>query len=96
LAGFHARYFLRLAERSEPELVRPEQKEWLDRLETDHDNLRAALDLCLNTAPLTLSALLLAGALWRFWDLRGYLTEGRTWLAEALQVLEPPKTDLLD
>jgi predicted ATPase/DNA-binding SARP family transcriptional activator len=78
----HLAYFLDLAEASEPALRGPEQARWLDRLEREHDNLRAAL----RWAQVSGQALLgqrLAGALGRFWYMRGYLTEGRAWL-EAL------------
>ncbi len=39
----HLEYFLRWAEQAEPKLRGPEQLEWLNRLELEHDNLRAAL-----------------------------------------------------
>jgi predicted ATPase/DNA-binding XRE family transcriptional regulator len=79
----HAAYFLALAEAAEPELTGPRQRTWLDRLETEHDNLRAALRWSLARRE-TGTALRLGGALWRFWDMRGHLTEGRRWLEAAL------------
>ncbi|HEU5097823.1 MAG TPA: tetratricopeptide repeat protein, partial [Roseiflexaceae bacterium] len=83
----HAQYFLALAERAEAELTGPRQAEWLERLEAEHDNLRAALGWSReqNSAEI---ALRLTGALWRFWYTRGYLSEGRRWLAQALAMAE--------
>ena len=80
----HATFFLALAEESEPELLGPEQTEWLERLETEHDNLRTALSWSLRGE--NDIGLRLAGALSRFWYIRGYLSEGRRWLEEALGV----------
>jgi predicted ATPase/DNA-binding SARP family transcriptional activator/DNA-binding CsgD family transcriptional regulator/Flp pilus assembly protein TadD len=78
----HAEFFLALAEEAELELSRPRQAEWLDRLETEHDNLRAALtwalELEVDLGPR------MAGALCRFWHTRGYLSEGRRYLEEAV------------
>jgi predicted ATPase len=71
----HAAYFLALAEAAEPHLEKNPQ-EWVTRLETDIDNLRAALDR-LQTSGESQSALRLAGALAGFWEI-GHLTEG--WL----------------
>lgn len=85
----HAGWCLALAERAEPELTRPEQERWLARLEREHDNLRAALDWLLATPARTADGLRLAGALWRFWEARGHLTEGRGWLERALTA--PPE-----
>jgi non-specific serine/threonine protein kinase len=79
----HALYCLRLAEASESALASERQREWLDRLEAEVDNLRAALAWCLETDR-TL-AQQLAGALWRFWMLRGYLSEGREWFHRVLE-----------
>jgi predicted ATPase/class 3 adenylate cyclase len=79
----HADYFLELAERAEPELRADQQVLWLDRLEREHDNLRAALEWT-GEAGETELQLRLAFALRSFWRVRGYLSEGRLWLEEAL------------
>ncbi len=79
----HATFFLALAEQAEPELTGHQQTEWLQRLETEHDNLRAALSWTLEHNEPELAARL-AGALWRFWYTRGHVTEGRRWLERAL------------
>ena len=72
----HRDFFLVLAEEAEPQLRGPEQKQWLDRLETEQDNFRATLAWRADEA-----ALCLACALSRFWWVRGYAQEGRQWLA---------------
>ncbi len=79
----HAAWCLHLAESAEPQLTGPEQVMWLDRLETEHDNLRTALEWTLASGE-TETGLRLAGALWRFWDMRGYFSEGRSALERAL------------
>jgi predicted ATPase len=84
----HAEHFLALAEEVEPHL-RVEYKEWPDRLERDHDNLRASLDL-LEAAGETQLALRLAGAVWVFWRDRSHMTEGRRRLESALHADERP------
>lgn len=78
----HADHFARLAEAAEAELTGPRQGEWLDRLESEHDNLRAALAWAIVHAPAT--ALRLGAALWRFWWQRGHFGDGRRWLERAL------------
>jgi len=80
----HRDYFLGFAEAAEPELRGPQQKSWCDRLETEHDNLRAVLDWCLGDATGGAAALRLGYALHRFWWTRGYLREGQSYLQEAL------------
>lgn len=79
----HATYFLELAEQAAPELLRAQQQRWLIWLETEHANLRAALTYWLDTGAGD-KALRLATALHRFWDYRGYVSEGRAWLQKAL------------
>jgi predicted ATPase/class 3 adenylate cyclase len=79
----HAQYFLTLAEEAEPELKGPNQLEWLERLEAEHDNMRAALSWALERKEEEL-ALRLGGTLWWFWWMRGYFSEGRRWLEEVL------------
>jgi predicted ATPase/DNA-binding CsgD family transcriptional regulator len=78
----HALFFLDLAETAEPELYGPEQVSWLDLLEGEQPNLRAALAWA--TAHDPDLALRLAGALRQFWRIRGHLAEGRDALTQAL------------
>jgi predicted ATPase/class 3 adenylate cyclase/Tfp pilus assembly protein PilF len=79
----HAAYYLALAERAQPLLHGAEQLAWLNRLEAEYDNLRVALAWS-QAAGRADVALRLAGALGWFWFVRGYLTEGRAWLAGVL------------
>ena len=73
------RWSLEEARRAEPELKGPEQGSFLDLLEDEHDNLRAALAWALEGGA-TGDGLQLAVTLSRFWLVRGYLSEGRRWL----------------
>ena len=78
----HAGYFLALAEESEPHL-RESPGIWGERLEREHDNLRVALDR-VSASGEDDTAMRLAGGLWRFWYLKGHLTEGRRRLEDVL------------
>ena len=79
----HAAYFLELAELAEPEVRAAHDRTWAARLETEHDNLRAALSRSLAGDEPDV-ALRLTCALWGFWRHNGHATEGRRWLEEAL------------
>jgi tetratricopeptide (TPR) repeat protein len=79
----HAEYFLALAEEAEPELKGTRQCEWLEHLNAEHDNMRAAFYWMLEDGDVELG-LRLAGALRRFWHVRGHFDEGRRWLEQAL------------
>lgn len=80
----HRDWYLGLAERVEPELQGPRQTVWLERLEREHDNLRAALDWSKAAADGAEAGLRLAGALYWFWWMHGHWSEGRGWLEGAL------------
>ena len=81
----HLAYYLELAEAAEPELRGRAQLTWLNRLDRENDNLRAALSWALEIEAAA-SALRLAGALQEFWDIRGYQPEGCRWLEAALSL----------
>ena len=83
MRGRHTAYFLALTEEAEPELAGPQQKQWVQRLEEEHDNLRAALSWVLDQEEGE-QGLRFGGALWRFWFSRGYISEGIRWLERAL------------
>jgi non-specific serine/threonine protein kinase len=86
----HAEWFLALAEEAEPNLHGSGRTaEWLDRLEREHDNLRAALDW-LEASGERERALRLAGAVSWFWAMRGHLVEGRRRLEGALRCAQRP------
>ena len=81
----HAEYYLTLAEEADPHLRTAAQQVWLDRLDVESDNLRAALVWFMERAADAEAGLRLAGALGWFWTMRGHLSEGRDWSAKALQ-----------
>jgi len=80
----HLAHFLALVVEAELHLSGAEQTKWLEQLEREHDNLRAALQWPADGAGNRADGLRMAGALWRFWEIRGHMTEGRAWLAGAL------------
>jgi predicted ATPase len=70
----HAAYFLALAEPGDAELAGAGQLAWLDRLETEHDNLWAAVSWMVGHGPLERAVHLIV-VTWRFWWLRGHAAE---------------------
>lgn len=81
---YHAGYHMAMAERAAPELrAGPQQVAWLDRLEREHDNLRAALSWSLEQGEAEIT-LRLSAAVWRLWYWHSHLSEGSRWLTAAL------------
>jgi tetratricopeptide (TPR) repeat protein len=89
----HAHHFLALVEEAEPHLRGPKQVEWLDRLETEHDNLRAALAWWMESGQSEL-ALRLGAGLHQFWKMRSHMGEGRAWLGRVLLMSEGAATPM--
>jgi predicted ATPase/class 3 adenylate cyclase len=81
----HAELFSGLVASASPHLLGSDKREWLDRLELEHDNLRAALSWAIERADAE-HALLMAARLWRFWQMRGYLAEGLDRVQQAMAV----------
>ena len=73
----HLNYYVHWAEQGEARLHGPDQIDWLERFESEHDNLRAALDWASQGGAVCQEAgLRLAGALGWFWRVHGHLSEG--------------------
>ncbi len=79
----HGEHFLHLAVEAEPHLTADDQIPWLDRCDREHANIRNALRWAIETGAAD-RAQESAAALWRFWQQRGHLAEGRRWLDEIL------------
>jgi tetratricopeptide (TPR) repeat protein len=79
----HAAFFLSLAERAEPELFTSQQVLWLDRLESDYDNFRAAMTWAIESDHGE-TALRVASALFWFWIFHRHVNEGQEWIERAV------------
>lgn len=88
IRGHHRDYFLQFAEHANLELRGARQKAWLESLEIEHSNLRAALRWAAESGQAEMG-LRLAGSLWRFWYVHGHLSEGRAALEAALALASP-------
>jgi non-specific serine/threonine protein kinase len=77
----HLAHFLAFAEEAEPQLRGKDQSAWLGRLEAEHDNLRAAMIFASSPGADPVGGLRVAAAIWWFWYVRGYFSEGRDWLS---------------
>jgi predicted ATPase len=80
----HADYFARLAEEAEPYLIGAQRAAWLDRLETDLDDIRAAIEWSKSEKGDAAIGLRLSSALLWFWYMRGYMSDGRAAMDAAL------------
>ena len=89
----HAEYYLRLAEAGEQHMRGPGHGEWLERLEHEHDNLRAALRWTDERIDVDIE-LRLCAALAGFWKGHAHFTEGRRWLERALSLSLGQRTAL--
>jgi non-specific serine/threonine protein kinase len=86
LRSCHRDYYARLCLQAWEHWTDSTQPRWFERLEGDHDNLRAALDWCIeNGEPET--GCVMASNMWLYWEARGHLTEGRRRLATLLEAL---------
>ncbi len=88
LSRRHRDGFLALAEEAEPHLTGPEQAVWYERLDTERDNLRAAIACCQEDPEGAEAGLRMVGALCRFWQVRGHVAEGRKLSLNALSRVE--------
>jgi tetratricopeptide (TPR) repeat protein len=80
----HLDWCIALGEQATPHFRGAEQLVWLDRLETEHDNLRSALRWSMEAIGGVAMSMALAGAIWPLWALRGHLREGQRWFDEIL------------
>jgi predicted ATPase/DNA-binding SARP family transcriptional activator len=95
-ADAHARYFLDLAERADPELRSRDQLAWLDRLSVDHDNLAAALRHVIAAGDVAAALRFFRSLVW-FWIVRDYDAEASEWAAEVLRLAgDTPPEGLAD
>lgn len=91
VADAYADYYYHLARAAEEQIWGAQIADAVSRLEAENDNLRVVLNHYLTDPGGVERSINMAGLLWRFWDMRGYITEGRTWLERALQRgIEPP------
>jgi predicted ATPase/DNA-binding CsgD family transcriptional regulator len=85
--GRHRAWYAALASRQEA--FGPGRAAWIGALETDHQNVRAALDFCLSEPQEVQAGVEMACDLWRYWETHGHLTEGRRIMTAFLERLDP-------
>ena len=90
----HARGFARFARHALPHVTGPDQLEWLNKLEADHDNLRAALAWAVEAGDRELG-LRIVGSLWMFWNIRIHWHEGIRWIDKLVALDAEARADLL-
>jgi predicted ATPase/class 3 adenylate cyclase len=82
----HAEHFTAMARAAVPEILN-EERDWPELLDAEHDNMRAVLRFRIESRKLV-EGLALGTSLWRFWQIRSHLAEGRMWLTEMLGLPE--------
>jgi predicted ATPase len=87
----HAAFYCDLAHQAEPHLTAAD-RDWLDRCDAEHANIRASLRWLIEAGQAD-AAQSCAGALWRFWQQRGHLTEGQRWFDEVLAMAGEPTAE---
>jgi predicted ATPase/DNA-binding SARP family transcriptional activator len=81
----HAAWCATFAAQADRGLIGPEQQTWLTRVDAEHNNLRAAMDQALHAGDADVPARIVSG-LWWYWQIRGLLSEGRSWAERALEL----------
>jgi predicted ATPase/DNA-binding SARP family transcriptional activator len=87
VAGRHIDYYCALVEQADQHMKTPEEAAWMDRLEQEHDNLRAAIERALALPRIEQAAAIGAVLRW-FWYIRGHIGEGREWIERALSAAD--------
>jgi predicted ATPase len=93
LSRRHVDCMLALAEQAESRLTSGDQQVWLERLETEHENLRTALSWSCANDGSTVDGLRLASSLGWFWSTRGHYREGRRWLSILMAAVPGGRAD---
>jgi non-specific serine/threonine protein kinase len=86
LRSRHRDWFLELSRKATVELRGPDQRRWMELVEAEYGNVRAALDWCLREADSADKALEMCTNMSLFWLIRGYMTEGIDWLEQSLKL----------
>jgi non-specific serine/threonine protein kinase len=94
IAVRHRDWFLALAEKAADNWFGPDERAWMDRLRSEHDNARVALEFCLSDPGSVEAGLRIGGALWCYWVPGGLLGEGRRWLDRLVAVAPEPSRAL--
>ena len=89
----HADWCLALTERAEPELTHADALQWLNRLEQEHDNIRAGLNWLLEQGDVD-ACQRLSSAIWLFWFFRCYFHEARSWLDRILELAADTRSSM--
>ncbi len=92
----HRDWYLAMVDEAAPKFFHgPEPVEWLRRLDSEHDDVGAALEWCMDQPGEGSAGLRIAAGLWRYWEIRGHLTEGRGWLERMIEMAGDDVSPLL-